>query len=125
MDTRSKIATSSDAGALVLRLLAETAGLKIVRGSFDPLLAVHVAALRAALGVAGRAIVLLRNPAKPLLSSGARAELVAALELVDVVVLPPRGIEPGWLQGLPVTDLDDAPITAQLVELVREKYRDR
>jgi nicotinic acid mononucleotide adenylyltransferase len=61
---------------------------RIVSGYFDPLLATHAARFEvAADGVAAVAVVLL-DPPDPILSSRARAELVAALARVSLVLVP-------------------------------------
>jgi bifunctional ADP-heptose synthase (sugar kinase/adenylyltransferase) len=58
-----------------------------VSGHFDPLLAEHVRLLHQ-WAVPGELLVVeVTNPGKPLLEQRARAELVAALSMVDYVVL--------------------------------------
>ncbi|MEZ5398109.1 MAG: hypothetical protein R2729_00485 [Bryobacteraceae bacterium] len=61
-------------------------GTVFVRGYFDPLLSAHVEALRRHKTAAPLA-VLLEDPEAPLLPRQARAELLAALDLVDYVLL--------------------------------------
>ena len=58
----------------------------LVVGYFDPLLASHAQRLAAA-GRDRKLIVAIRDPETPILSSRARAELVAALKCVTLVVL--------------------------------------
>jgi glycerol-3-phosphate cytidylyltransferase-like family protein len=58
-----------------------------VAGHFDPLLAEHVGRLRQYAKSDGPLVVEITNPARPLLAQRARAELVAALGMVDYVVL--------------------------------------
>ena len=58
-----------------------------ISGHFDPLLAEHVGRLRQAREPGSRLVVEVTNPARPLLPQRARAELVAALAMVDYVVL--------------------------------------
>lgn len=81
MDTRSKIIPMEQA-----RENLRGREVRWVRGDFDPLLAEHVRRLRDA--SQGRPLVVeVTNPARPLLPQQARAELVAALGMVDYVVL--------------------------------------
>ncbi len=124
VDTRRKIIKSSGGAAVVPKLLAEQPGIKLVRGTFDPLLAAHVARLKEIAGPTGRLVIILSSPENPLLSAAARAELVAALAAVELVVLPPRDYDPGWIKGLTVIELDDADETAKLMNLVRDRHKD-
>ncbi len=58
-----------------------------ISGHFDPLLAEHVRRL-AQCAVPGQSLVVeVTDPVRPLLAQRARAELVAALSMVDYVVL--------------------------------------
>jgi bifunctional ADP-heptose synthase (sugar kinase/adenylyltransferase) len=82
-----------------------------VSGHFDPLLAEHVRRLEQARKPGQLLVVEVTNPAQPLLSQRARAELVAALSVVDYVV---QG------DGEPGTDAD---ITARFIEDVLERHR--
>lgn len=56
-------------------------------GYFDPLLAEHVERIARARGEGLALVVEVTNPPQPLLEQRARAELVAALSTVDLVVL--------------------------------------
>jgi bifunctional ADP-heptose synthase (sugar kinase/adenylyltransferase) len=58
-----------------------------VAGQFDPLLAEHVRILREHVAPDRLLIVEVTNSARPLLPQRARAELVAALAMVDYVVM--------------------------------------
>lgn len=58
-----------------------------VAGHFDPLLAEHVRRLSEHVAPGRLLIVEVTNPARPLMPQRARAELVAALKMVDYVVL--------------------------------------
>jgi bifunctional ADP-heptose synthase (sugar kinase/adenylyltransferase) len=60
----------------------------VVTGYFDPLLASHATRIEELRAGFKRLIVLLSEPAEPLLDARARAELVAALDAIDYVVLP-------------------------------------
>ena len=83
-------------------------------GHFDPLLAQHVRRLREHV-VPGRLLIVeITNPARPLLPQRARAELVAALSMVDFVAL---GNDTGDSPGI------DASITQQFVDHVLRRHR--
>lgn len=82
MDTRTKIIALEDAHE---RLRDKPSCW--VAGHFDPLLAGHVRHLREHAKPGHYLVVQVTNPAKPLLPQRARAELVAALGMVDYVVL--------------------------------------
>ncbi len=87
MDTRNKILEWREAKRLLGRHHASTPRWKVVTGYFDPLLASHVRRLREIAGPGERLIVVVADPDRPLLPARARAELVAALEMVESVVL--------------------------------------
>jgi bifunctional ADP-heptose synthase (sugar kinase/adenylyltransferase) len=81
LDTRSKIIPLDE---IHERLQDQAA--RWISGHFDPLLAEHVGRLRQAREPGSLLVVEVTNPARPLLSQRARAELVAALSIVDYVV---------------------------------------
>jgi glycerol-3-phosphate cytidylyltransferase-like family protein len=65
--------------------------------------------------VPGRLLVVeVTNPAKPLLAQRARAELVAALQMVDCVVLKNGDSAEGG---------EDAHITERFIQHVRNRHR--
>jgi bifunctional ADP-heptose synthase (sugar kinase/adenylyltransferase) len=82
LDTRTKIISEQDA-----RRRVEGQPAQWVAGHFDPLLAEHVRRLKEWSSPGRTLIVEITNPARPLLAQRARAELVAALGMVDYVVL--------------------------------------
>jgi bifunctional ADP-heptose synthase (sugar kinase/adenylyltransferase) len=82
LDTRSKIVPLPE----IQERLQDHAA-QWISGHFDPLLAEHVGRLRQAREHGSRLVVEVTNPARPLLPQRARAELVAALAMVDYVVL--------------------------------------
>ena len=84
MDTRRKIISLDEAQALACVSKPVT----VVTGSFDVLLAAHVRELRDARDSVRDALLLVAvtTPRQPLLEPRARAEMVAALEMVDYVV---------------------------------------
>ncbi len=94
MDTRTKIVTLEEACALAHG--ARKAAL--VTGYFDVLLAAHVRELDCLHHSLPDAllVVALRTPEQPVLAARARAEMVAALEMVDYVV----SLEDGQMESL-------------------------
>src|SRR5579872_4843102 len=86
MDTRNKIIGLEQARALVLESSINQDHLKIVTGYFDVLLAEHVRRLREIADGASRLLVVVLDPPDPVLAARGRAELVAALDMVDYVV---------------------------------------
>jgi bifunctional ADP-heptose synthase (sugar kinase/adenylyltransferase) len=85
-----------------------------VTGHFDPLLAEHVRRLREQVAPGRLLIVEVTNPDRPLLPQQARAELVAALTMVDYVVLG------NGVSGSPGMD---GSITQRFVENVVRRHR--
>jgi bifunctional ADP-heptose synthase (sugar kinase/adenylyltransferase) len=82
VDTRTKIVTPAEAVTVLRRRT-----FKVVTGYFDPLLPVHARRLAEIAGSNGRLVVILLNPKRPILAGRARAELVAALDCVEYVVV--------------------------------------
>jgi bifunctional ADP-heptose synthase (sugar kinase/adenylyltransferase) len=108
LDTRSKIISLEQARA---QELAKSACW--VAGYFDPLLAEHVRKLREYVAPDRLLIVEVTNPDRPLLAQRARAELVAALAMVDYVVL---GNGTSALPGI------DGSVTQRFIEDVRRRH---
>jgi bifunctional ADP-heptose synthase (sugar kinase/adenylyltransferase) len=110
LDTRTKI--------VAVEQVRERIGdrpVKWVSGHFDPLLAPHVRRL-VECAVPGQLLVVeVTNPVRPLLGQRARAELVAALSMVDYVVLAngTSAREPS----------EDASFTDRLIKHVLERHR--
>ena len=88
MDTRRKILTPAQAVETLRGLEKRGATVKLAVGFFDPLLAGHVRRLEGLREGSARLMVAVADPPRPLLAARARAELVAALAMVDYVVLP-------------------------------------
>ena len=86
MDTRTKIIEPERAAARLQELREQGRAVKVVTGYFDVLVAEHVARLREIGRTTGTLFVLVLDPPAPLLGARARAELVAALAMVDYVV---------------------------------------
>jgi bifunctional ADP-heptose synthase (sugar kinase/adenylyltransferase) len=108
LDTRTKIISRHE---LEDRLQNRAA--HWVSGHFDPLLAEHVRRLTQAREPGRLLVVEVTNPVRPLLAQRARAELVAALSLVDYVVLAESREES------PI----DADIGEQFIEHVLDRHR--
>ena len=85
-----------------------------VAGYFDPLLAEHVRRLRECAKPHEILVVEVMNPEAPLLPQQARAELVAALSMVDYVVLG---------NGEPAHAIVDAGVKTQFIEHVLRRHR--
>jgi bifunctional ADP-heptose synthase (sugar kinase/adenylyltransferase) len=101
LDTRTKIVPLHE----VAERLHNGSATRI-SGHFDPLLAEHIQRLAEARKPGRQLVVEITNPVQPLLAQRARAELVAALSVVDFVVL--GDVEPGV----------DADISARFIEHV-------
>lgn len=110
MDTRAKIIPFEQAVHLASRNLV-----RWVTGTFDPLLAEHAQHLRDFARAGHMLIVIVSNPVQPLLSQRARAELVAALSVVDHVVMKAG--------RAPSTDPDETRITERFIQHVLSKSR--
>lgn len=95
--------------------VAETRNVRWVSGHFDPLLLEHVRRLRGFEAPGYALIALVTNSAAPLLSQRARAELVAALDTVNFVV-----IKDGFGAA---EEPEDAEITSRFVKLVLERHQ--
>ena len=111
MDTRSKIIPLLEAQQRI-----QSTPARWVSGHFDPLLAEHVQRLRANAEPGRLLVVEVTNSAHPLLSQQARAELVAALSMVDYVVLGNGGTA-GHAA-------DDAGITQRFVQHVLRRHQE-
>jgi bifunctional ADP-heptose synthase (sugar kinase/adenylyltransferase) len=84
LDTRKKIVTLAQA-----QRIASDTNARWFSAHFDPLLAAHVRMLNEVASPGQVLIVQITDPAQPLLSSRARAELVAGLAAVDYVAVEP------------------------------------
>lgn len=106
LDTRTKIIKLQE---LEERLQDRPA--RWVSGHFDPLLAEHVGRLAQQREPGRPLVVEVTNPPQPLLAQRARAELVAALSMVDFVVL-------GDTKSAP-----DADVTERFAEHVLRRHQ--
>lgn len=87
MDTRAKIIPAELAPGAVRQCRAAGRTVTLVTGFFDPLLAAHAQRLEEIAPPGGALFVAVHDPPRPLLPARARAELVAALRVVDYVIL--------------------------------------
>jgi bifunctional ADP-heptose synthase (sugar kinase/adenylyltransferase) len=87
VDTRKKIIAAEAAPDIALQCRAAGKAVILVTGFFDPLLAAHARRLEEIARAGGALFVAVQDPARPLLSAQARAELVAGLRVVDYVIL--------------------------------------
>ena len=124
MDTRNKIVDWPEAENLLRQRGRSGSPLKVVTGYFDPLLAAHSRRLGEIAGAGGRLLVVLTSPDKPVLPARARAELVAALDVVEFVALPPRESVEGMLTAFPAASVlrEEAADTRRTVELIRHVH---
>ena len=86
MDTRDKIIDATRAAELIAALRSHGSPLKVVTGYFDVLTAEHSRRLREVANGADFLFAVVLDPPEPMLGARARAELVAALGVVDYVV---------------------------------------
>ena len=123
MDTRAKIIDLASAA----RLRRPGVRLKVVTGYFDVLTPDLVRRLRS-LSDGGRLIAVVLDPPNPLLPSHARAELAAALSMIDyVLLLPDVGLERALEEIRPDEvvreDTADGKRLQALIEHVHQRQR--
>jgi bifunctional ADP-heptose synthase (sugar kinase/adenylyltransferase) len=94
VDTRAKILDAEAAVAAAGAAMRAGKTVKLVAGTFDPLLAAHARRLREIAADGAVLFAAIREPEAPLLAAQARAELVAALGVVDYVVLGDAPLRP-------------------------------
>ena len=109
LDSRSKILGPQEA-----RQELKNKAVCWISGHFDPLLAEHVRRIRECAGHGKLLAVEVTQPLRPFLPQRARAELVAALGMVDYVVLSDQP---------PSDESTDAVITAKFIEHVLSLHR--
>jgi len=128
VDTRSKIISTEAAVEIARRLKARGGKLTVVTGTFDVLVLAHARHLSLARnGGRGALMVVLLPAADPLLPLAARAELVAALSMVDYVVTPAEAEIGQFLQRLEPDQLisrqtADAEERLRLIEHVQRRH---
>ena len=123
MDTRMKIIDLATAA----RLRGPGARLKLVAGYFDVLTPDLVRRLRS-LSDGARLIAVVLDPPKPLLPPQARAELAAALSMIDYVLLPQaesleKAIEQIRPDEVVRDDMADGKRSQALIEHVHQRQQ--
>jgi bifunctional ADP-heptose synthase (sugar kinase/adenylyltransferase) len=113
LDTRTKILSPVDALQAVRRLRDEGRTIKVVTGCFDPVLADHARRVGTLRDDSTALIAVVVDPPRPVLPARARAELVAALAAVDLVVIAGD------------TPVDDLLARLGAAEIVRSEDADR
>jgi len=86
VDTRDKILTPAAAVETARSARANGTQVTVVTGYFDPLLAGHARRLAEIAEPGGVLMAVVMEPERPILPARARAELVAALAVVDYVL---------------------------------------
>ena len=128
MDTRVKILPTEQAVGRIRELVRDGVVLRVFTGYFDVLGADHVRQLRSSINGSVRPVVfvIVLPSANPILTLEARAELVAALAMVDYVVI--AGEEADFEAVLTAagseilrTETGDAQRTRQLIEHVHQR----
>ncbi len=109
----------------IRRQAAGNGGPKVVVGYFDPLLAEQARRLQETAGN-GKVIVVVTSPARPILDSGARAVLVAALQCVEMVTtLAPDRLQELFeivpKQAVVSMQAEDARLAEEFVRHVRRR----
>lgn len=128
LDTRKKILTAAQAVETVRRLRAEGRSVRFATGWFDPLIAAHARRLEQLRDGAARVMVIVTDPSRPILPARARAELVAALSVVDYVVPSEEERLEDLLARLEATEVlrgeaADEALTRQLIHHVQTRQR--
>ncbi len=127
MDTRTKILDLNDAEEFLRARLSVEPPVKVVVAYCDPLVASHVRRLKK-IARDGKLIVLVSSPTHPILPVAARAELVAALDVVEKVI----AVQPSKLRDLlrlvsgellVMEQAGDAERTEELVRHVHVRQR--
>lgn len=87
MDSRGKIVAPAQAREILGCARAAGQAVRLVTGHFDPLLPAHARRLAEIAAPGGLLVVVVTDPPDPILPARARAELAAALRVVDWVLL--------------------------------------
>lgn len=130
MDTRGKILNAADALEAAQSLQRSGVDLKVTTGYFDPMLAEHVRRLARIRDGAGALMVVVTDPPAPILAARTRAELVAALAVVDYVVLAEGKADEDFLTSLHAVEIvrgetADERLTKDLIHHVRNRQHAR
>jgi hypothetical protein len=122
VDTRTKIVTAAEADA---GIRASGCSARLVSGYFDPLLAAHAERLEELAAPGWLLVAFVRTPPDPLLPARARAELVAAVGAVDLVVIDDGDDEtPGRIGAVETIreEAADERRSRQFIDRVRSRY---
>jgi hypothetical protein len=125
LDTRGKILTLEQVRALAPGVVQESIAFVT---HMEVLQASHIRRLEGlASAVSGKLFVILTDPESPLVPMEARAELAAALRIVDYVVPAPQGASAALVAIQPIVmvadEEEDRERTRLLVEHVRSRAR--
>jgi hypothetical protein len=112
LDTRTKIIDAAQAARIA------QAGATIVSGYFDPMVAAHAERLTTLKRPGAPLLVLISTPADPILCALARAQLVAALSVVDYVC-----DAPGGLTAQIALEREHTELVSQLIDRVHARQR--
>jgi bifunctional ADP-heptose synthase (sugar kinase/adenylyltransferase) len=125
VDTRHKILNLAQAAEAVRRDRGQRGPIRLVTGCFDPLLCDHAERLKEIAKDGGTLVVAVTDPARPLLGGRARAELAAALAVVDYVVFPVEDPMGSGLDGLGAVQVfrEEAADEARTRELIAYVHR--
>jgi hypothetical protein len=120
LDTRSKIIGREEA----LSRIRRRAGSVIVTGYFDPVTVAHARRLRQISAEYSGIAVFLSDLPQPILPARARAELLAAMRIVDCVVLPQERASQPLDPEIPVLREEEADETRlrRLIEHVHQRH---
>jgi bifunctional ADP-heptose synthase (sugar kinase/adenylyltransferase) len=127
LDTRTKILEPAEALETARRWRSEGKGLKVIVGCFDPVLADNARRVAALRDPSTALAVVVADPPRPILPARARAELVAALSAVDLVVVPGDVRLDELLAGLGAAEIvrsedADQRLTESLIHHVRSRH---
>jgi glycerol-3-phosphate cytidylyltransferase-like family protein len=129
VDTRQKIIPAEEAVAAARRLDASGRRLVVVIGHFDPLLCAHARALGQVRNGTGSPVVMvvLVPTEAPLLGERARAEMAAALDVVDYVVIMGRDNFGEFVDRLAAEQVilrqgEDENLKRSLIEYVQRRH---
>ncbi len=123
MDTREKIVDLAHAASIAAALRSRGARVRLFAAHFDVLTPELVRRLRALPGK-GTLIAAVLDPVRPLLPARARAELAAALSMIDYVLLPtPSGLDRVIAEIQPDEVIRDDRDSQALIEYVHRRQR--
>jgi bifunctional ADP-heptose synthase (sugar kinase/adenylyltransferase) len=127
VDTRTKVINGEAAVEAAKRVRASGKRVKLMTGYFDPLLASHARRIRESAEPGSALFVGICEPPLPILPSRARAELVAALGMVDYVILSEAPASAGLPDGLEPDEIErneavDQRLRDALIQHVQSRH---